>query len=95
MSLSDLSFGSTETATTGSGKVICSSIIGWLSSQIVWPVDVSFSPTAAAISPALTLLISSLSSACIFTIRPIRSFLPVIVFSTPAPASIDPEYTLK
>ena len=47
-----LSFGSIAISITGSGNSIDSSIIGWSGSHNVSPVDTSFNPTAAAISPA-------------------------------------------
>jgi hypothetical protein len=61
---------------TGSGNCIRSSTIGRVSSQSVSPVVVSRSPTAAAMSPANTSLISSRLFACILRSRPMRSFLP-------------------
>ena len=58
-------FGSIAIEITGSGNSIDSSITGCFSSQSVSPVVTFFSPTAAAISPAKTLSISSLWLACI------------------------------
>ena len=51
LSWSALVLGSIATEITGSGNVIDSSRIGWLSSASVSPVVVYFRPTAAAMSP--------------------------------------------
>ena len=51
-SWSTLVFGSIETCTTGSGKVIVSSTIGASGAHSVSPVEVCLRPTAAAMSPA-------------------------------------------
>ena len=51
-SWSTLVFGSIETCTTGSGKVMVSSSIGASGAQSVSPVEVCLRPTAAAMSPA-------------------------------------------
>ena len=61
------------------------------SSHRVSPVEVPLSPTAAAISPASTISTSALVLACIFTIRPMRSFLPVEELITMAPDFTVPE----
>ena len=90
-----LSFGSIAISITGSGNSIDSNITGWLSSHKVSPVVTSFSPTAAAISPANTFSISSLWFACICNILPILSFLSLLELSTEEPDSNVPEYTLK
>ena len=74
--------GSIATDITGSGNSIDSSIIGWAGSHKVSPVVVSFNPTAAAISPAYTSVISSLVLACIWRIRPILSLLPLVELRT-------------
>ncbi|MNP48730.1 hypothetical protein D3C76_1428670 [compost metagenome] len=58
LSWSALVFGSTAIEITGSGKFMDSRITGYFSSDRVSPVMVSFRPTAAAISPAYTMLIS-------------------------------------
>ncbi len=58
---------------TGCGKSIASSTTGFFSSQTVSPVETDFSPTAAAMSPAYTSLISSRLFACILRRRPMRS----------------------
>ncbi|OPZ73394.1 MAG: hypothetical protein BWY83_00127 [bacterium ADurb.Bin478] len=76
---------------TGIGKFIFSRIIGCFRSQSVSPVRVERSPTAAAISPALTWLISSRLFADISRILLRRSFFSVEVLSTVAPLSIRPE----
>jgi hypothetical protein len=59
LSWSAFVFGSTASSMTGSGKLIDSSTMGFDSSHSVSPVVVFFSPTAAAMSPALTDSISS------------------------------------
>ena len=74
-SSSAFDFGSIATEITGSGNSIDSKITGFASSQSVSPVPVFFKPTTAAISPALTSLISSLLFECILTIREILSLL--------------------
>ena len=51
---------------TGFGKSIDSSTIGCFSSHSVSPVETLLRPTAAAMSPAYTSLISSRLFACIF-----------------------------
>ena len=51
-SLLALSFGSIAISITGSGNSIDSSITGCAGSHSVSPVDTSFNPTAAAMSPA-------------------------------------------
>ena len=94
-SLLALSFGSIAMSITGSGNSIDSRITGWAGSQSVSPVETSFSPTAAAMSPAYTFSISSLWFACINRILPILSFLSLFAFNTVDPASNVPEYTLK
>ena len=75
-------FGSIASSITGSGNSIDSRITGCCSSQIVSPVVVVLKPTAAAISPAYTLSISVRLFACIWTIRPTRSFFPFVAFNT-------------
>ena len=57
-SWSDLVFGSTAIAMTGSGNVMRSSVITLFVAQSVSPVVTSLRPTAAAMSPARTSLIS-------------------------------------
>ncbi len=78
LSWSALVLGSIFTSMTGSGKVIDSRITGWSGSTSVSPVKVSLRPTAAAMSPAWTSSISSRWFACIWRMRPIRSFLPFV-----------------
>ena len=94
-SLLALSFGSIAISITGSGNSIDSNTTGCAGSQSVSPVDTSFNPTAAAISPAYTFSISCLWFACINKILPILSFLSLFAFNTVEPASNVPEYTLK
>ena len=72
-SWSDLVFGSTAIAITGSGNTIRSSVITLSVAHSVSPVVTSFRPTAAAMSPARTSLISLRSAACICRMRPTRS----------------------
>ena len=78
LSWSALVFGSTASSMTGSGKLIASSTIGLASSHSVSPVKVCFSPTAAAMSPALTESISSRWLACISRMRPMRSLVSLV-----------------
>ena len=91
MSWSPFVFGSIATEITGSGKSIDSSVIGAVSTASVSPVVVVFSPTSAAISPAPISSRSSRWFACICRMRPMRSVLPVVVFSTLSPCFIWPE----
>jgi hypothetical protein len=72
-SWSALVFGSIASAMTGSGKSMASRMTGCFSSQSVSPVDTDFRPTAAAMSPASTSLMSSRLFACILSRRPMRS----------------------
>ena len=88
-----LSFGFTAIEITGSGKIIGSSVTGCLGSQRVWPVCTFFMPTIAIMSPAWARSISLRSSACISTIRPIRSVFPVNELSIVSPLLSTPEYT--
>ena len=55
----DGSFGSTAIEITGSGKIMRSSVMTLAGSHSVSPVVASLRPTAAAMSPARTSLISS------------------------------------
>ncbi len=82
LSWSAFDLGSIATEITGSGNIIDSSIIGFFSSHKVSPVVVFFKPTAAAISPVYTSLISVLWFACINNIRPILSLLSLFEFKT-------------
>ena len=77
-SWSALVFGSTATEITGAGNSIFSSVMTLSRSHSVSPVMTSFSPTAAAMSPASTSLISVRSLACICSNRPIRSLRLVV-----------------
>ena len=90
-SLFALSLGSIAISITGSGNSIDSRITGWSGSHNVSPVDTSFNPTPAAISPAYTLSKSCLWLACIKRILPILSFLSFVAFSIVEPASQVPE----
>ena len=91
LSWSPFVFGSIATEITGSGNVIDSRTIGAVSIASVSPVVVAFRPTTAAISPAPISSRSSRWFACIWRIRPMRSVLPVVVFSTRSPWFIWPE----
>ena len=91
LSWSALVFGSIATAITGSGKSIDSSLIGAVSIASVSPVVELLIPTPAAISPAPISSRSSRWLACICRMRPMRSVLPVLVFSTRSPALSWPE----
>ena len=84
-------FGSTASAITGAGNWIDSSTTGASESQIVSPVVTCFRPTAAAMSPAQTSLISSRLFACILSRRPMRSRWPFVVLSAVSPVFIEPE----
>ena len=70
--------GSMATSMTGSGKVIDSRMTGGRIGEVS-PVNVSLSPTAAAMSQRQTSSISS-RLACIWRMQPIRSFLPLVAF---------------
>ena len=69
-------FGSIAIEITGSGNCSDSSTIGLWKSQSVSPVRDALRPTTAAMSPASISSISSRLFACIWSSRPIRSFLP-------------------
>ncbi len=86
-----LSFGASAIEMTGSGNTIGSSVAGFFASASVWPVCVFFMPSSATMSPACAESSSSRELACISTMRPIRSVLPVKVFSTLSPFLIRPE----
>ena len=58
---------------------------------MVSPVVTFLRPTAAAMSPAQTSLISSRLLACILRRRPMRSRWPLVVFSAVSPVFIEPE----
>ncbi len=90
-SWSDLVFGSTATEITGSGNSIFSSVMMLSGSHSVSPVVTSLRPTAAAMSPARTSLISSRSLACICSRRPMRSFLLLAGTYTWSPELSTPE----
>ena len=90
-SWSALVIGSIARLMTGLGNSIDSSTTGWCGSQMVSPVPTFLSPTAAAMSPAETWLISSRLLACILRRRPMRSRCPRTVLETVAPVFITPE----
>ena len=90
-SWSALVFGSTATEMTGAGKFIFSSVMILSRSHSVSPVMTSFRPTAAAMSPARTSLISVRSEACICKRRPMRSFLSLVGTYTVSPELSTPE----
>jgi hypothetical protein len=91
LSWSAFVFGSTATEITGSGNSMRSSVICRFRSHSVSPVVASLRPTAAAMSPARTSLISLRSFECICKIRPIRSFLPLTGFMIVSPEFNTPE----
>ena len=95
LSWSTLVFGSIATEITGSGNSMRSSTIGCAGSQSVSPVVVFLRPTAATMSPAKTASLSSRWLACIWRMRPTRSFLSLVALSTGLPAASLPEYTRK
>ena len=68
-----------------------SRMIGLFMSHRVSPVVTSFMPISAAMSPAQTFLISARWLACICTMRPTRSFLPLTELSTASPELSTPE----
>ncbi len=76
---------------TGAGNWIDSRTTGSSESQMVSPVVTCLSPTAAAMSPAQTSLISSRLFACILRRRPMRSRWPRVVLSTVSPVFMAPE----
>ena len=63
---------------TGAGKSITSSTTGAFSSHSVSPVVVTRRPTAAAMLPQVTSLMSSRLLACMRSRRPMRSRLPLV-----------------
>ena len=94
-SWSCLVLGSIARPMTGSGNVICSRITGSAGSVSVSPVVVDLRPTAATMSPAVTLSTSSRWFACIIRRRPTRSLRSLVAFMTAAPVEIVPEYTRR
>ena len=82
LSWSAFVFGSMATSMTGFGNFIASRMIGLSSSDRVSPVRVSFSPMAAPMSPAHTSSISSRLFACIWSSRPTRSRLSLVLLYT-------------
>ena len=91
MSWSAFVFGSTATWMTGSGNSSASSTIGCRGSHSVSPVVVFFSPTTAMMSPAKMASLSSRWLACIWRMRPTRSFLSLVELVTVAPFGSVPE----
>ena len=91
LSWSALVLGSTATWMTGSGKVSSSRMMGWAGSERVSPVVVCLRPTAATMSPAKQASLSSRWLACIWSSRPIRSFLSLVVLVTVPPFCRVPE----
>ena len=79
------------TEITGSGKFKLSRTTGLLLSHKVSPVYVFLSPTAAAISPADTEVISSLLSACILRSLPTLSVAFFVGLKTGEPEFKTPE----
>ncbi len=94
-SWSALVFGSTATEITGSGNSIFSRMMTLWGSHSVSPVVTSLRPTAAAMSPARTSLISERSLACICRIRPMRSLRLLLGTNSWSPEFNVPEYTRK
>ena len=90
-SWSAFDFGSIAISMTGSGNSIRSRMTGFCMSQSVSPVRVSLRPASATMSPAKASLMSSRLFACISSMRPMRSFLSLVEFSTVVPDSILPE----
>ena len=91
LSWSDLLLGSIATETTGSGKMIVSSMTGSDSSQMVSPVKVFLRPTAAAMLPELTDSFSSRRLACMIKTLPNRSLMPLVELYTYDPDLTSPE----
>ena len=90
-SWSTLVFGSTATEITGSGNSIFSRMMTLSGSDSVSPVVTSLRPTAAAMSPARTSLISERSLACICSSRPMRSLRFLFGTNTWSPEFSVPE----
>jgi hypothetical protein len=81
-------FGSMAMWMTGLGKSIVSSSTGWSASQSVSPVVVCLRPTAAAMSPVKAASLSSRVLACIWRMRPNRSFLSFVELTSASPWSM-------
>ena len=73
LSWSAFVLGSIATEMTGSGKIICSRMIGWPRSHSVSPVVVCLKPRPATMSPAYATSMSSRWFACMRRMRPMRS----------------------
>ncbi len=93
MSWSAFVLGSTATWITGSGNSSASSTIGRRGSLRVSPVVVFFRPTTAMMSPAKMASLSSRWLACIWRMRPTRSFLSFVELEIESPFCSVPEYT--
>ena len=93
LSWSSLLAGSTATEMTGSGKSIFSRMIGASMAESVSPVEASFRPTKATMSPVLIWVTSSRVLACILRMRPTRSLRPLVALRTWSPEFSVPEYT--
>ena len=91
LSWSTLVFGSTATWITGSGNSRFSSTISWPGAESESPVRVFLNPMPAAMSPVNTASTSSRLLACIWRMRPMRSLLELVVFTTVPPFSSVPE----
>jgi len=66
-----------------------------LGQELTATVENITKPTIAAISPVVTVFLSSRLLECININRPTLSFLPVLGFRICSPVETDPEYTLK
>ena len=84
-------FGSTAISMTGSGNSMRSRMTGAFCAASVSPVVVVLRPAIATMSPARASLMSSRLLACISSMRPMRSRLPLTVFMTEEPPSRTPE----
>ena len=80
LSCSAFVFGSTAMSMTGSANSMDSRMMGCFSSQSVSPVDTSFRPTTATMSPAWQASMSTRWFECICRRRPMRSFLSFDAF---------------
>ena len=91
LSWSALVLGSTATWITGSGNSSASSTMGAAGSHRVSPVVVFLRPTTAMMSPAKMASLSTRWLACIWRMRPTRSFLSLVEFKTEEPLVRVPE----
>jgi hypothetical protein len=76
---------------TGSGNSIRSRMIGSEMAERVSPVEASFRPTKATMSPVRISVMSSRLLACILRMRPTRSFRPLVALRTESPEESLPE----